>query len=307
MTGLDRSKQGELRFYRVRGMRLAYHVYGDPGGRPLLCLHGFMDHGASFRFVAEHLSDVCIIAPDVRGHGHSDWVGPGGYYHFYDYFDDVRALLAELGWSRFSLVGHSMGGSIAVAIAALEPDKVDSVVLLEGMGPPFADLDDTVGRIDRWSSALRRPAYNASPEQRRAARTPMRDVSDAASRLKAVNSRLPDARAVALAETMTEPAAAGSGVVWRYDPLHRTPSAKPYLRAEAEAIWRRIRAPVLSLSGTESNFRLEDLERRHQTFVRLVAGEIEAAGHNMHHDQPAAVAKAVAGWISERGHLSVAE
>ena len=113
--------QGELHYYSVRGLRLAYRTYGEAGGRPLLCFHGFLDHGASFRFMAEHLPEFRVVAPDVRGHGHSDWVGPGGYYHFYDYYDDARALLDQLGWSRFALLGHSMGGSIATGLAALEP------------------------------------------------------------------------------------------------------------------------------------------------------------------------------------------
>ena len=186
-------------------MRLAYHVFGPADGRPLLCVHGFLDHGQSFRFLAEQLPSFRVVAPDVRGHGASDWVGPGGYYHFYDYYDDARALVDALGWSQFALLGHSMGGSIATGLAALEADRVEALIVLEGMGPSFADLSKSVDRLRGWSFVMRKAPHAEGPEGRRAARRVMADVDAAARRLRAVNPRLAADRARGLAETFTEP------------------------------------------------------------------------------------------------------
>ncbi len=291
--------QSELHTYAVRGLNLAYHAYGDPGGRPLLCIHGFLDHGASFRFMAEALPGFRVVAPDVRGHGHSDWVGPGGYYHFYDYYDDMRALVAGLGWERFHLLGHSMGGSVATGLAALESEKVVSLTLLEGVGPPYTDVSETVSRLGRWSAALRKPSLDAGPSARRAGRRVMSDVEDAARRLVALNPRMPLERAVSLAATATQPVE--GGVVWRHDPLHRTPAAKPFLREEAVSIWRGVRAPVLSLFGADSGFRPEGLEDRHRTFANVTTGTIEGAGHNIHHDRPDVLAAVVRAWTDAPG------
>ncbi|MEM7674719.1 MAG: alpha/beta hydrolase [Myxococcota bacterium] len=286
-------------YYSVRGMKLAYWTYGDPAGRPLLCVHGFLDHGASFRFMAEHLPDFFVVAPDMRGHGYSDWVGAGGYYHFYDYYDDCRTLMAELGWSRFDLLGHSMGGSISTALAALSPDQVSSLVLLEGMGPPFSDLTQSVSRLERWSNQLRKPMFAASPEDRRSQRRVMEGIDDAARRLRAVNPRLSIERAITFAECLTEPS--GSGVAWRYDPLNRTPPAKPFIREEAESIWRGIQAPVLSVFGAETGWKPADLEARHACLPRVITHIISEAGHNLHHDRPDTVAQLVRAWSDKPG------
>ena len=291
--------QSELRFHSVRGLQLAYHVYGDPGGVPLLCVHGFLDHGASFRFMAEHLPGFRVVAPDMRGHGHSEWIGAGGYYHFYDYYDDVRALVRALDWTGFHLVGHSMGGSIATGLAALDSDRVRSVILLEGMGPPYSDLCDAVDRIGRWSGALRKPRLDGGPAQRRATRRTMVDVDDAARRLTTLNPRLPASRARALAASGTE--AVDGGVVWRHDPLHRTSAAKPFIRDEAEALWRGIQAPVLSLMGSDSGWRPGDLQDRYRVFARVTTGTVQEAGHNIHHDQPILLARVVREWVREPG------
>ncbi|MEL7369671.1 MAG: alpha/beta hydrolase [Myxococcota bacterium] len=287
-------------FYHVRGMKLAYWTFGDPAGRPLLCLHGFLDHGASFRFMAEHLPDFFVVAPDMRGHGHSDWVGAGGYYHFYDYYDDCRALVAELGWKHFDLLGHSMGGSISTALAALSPEHVTSLVLLEGMGPPFSDLTQSVSRLERWSNQLRKPMFEASPADRRNRRKVIASVDDAARRLQAVNPRLSAERALAFAQRLTEPM--DSGVAWRYDPLNRTPSAKPFIKEEAEAIWRGIRAPVLSVFGADTAWKPADLDARHACLARVITHSIPDAGHNLHHDRPDTVAQLVHSWSDKPGH-----
>ena len=284
--------------YRVRGLELAYHTWGDPRGAPVVCIHGFMDHGRSFAFMAEHLPEGSfVIAPDMRGHGHSGWVGAGGYYHFYDYFDDLRVLVDHLGLARFSVVAHSMGGSVAAGLVALMPERVDALVLLEGMGPPFVDLADQPLRLKAWTDALRKKSCVGGVEERRRSRRPLGSVKDAAERLRAANPRLTPARAEALAHTFTEPAEGGAQVVWRQDPLHRTPSAKPFLRAEAEALWRRITCPVLSLVGAESPWRPDDLAERHAVLADVRVAAVPGAGHNIHHDAPELLARAVAAWV----------
>lgn len=284
--------------YAVRGLELAYHRWGEVAGAPVLCLHGFMDHGRAYQLVADRMPEgFCLVAPDMRGHGESGWVGAGGYYHFYDYFDDVRALLDHLGWDRFAILAHSMGGSVAAGVAAMMPERIERMVLLEGMGPPFADAADLPARLQRWSHALRNTYCDGDVAHRRAARRRMPDVGDAASRLRRANPRLGEARARQLAESFTEPAPDGAGVMWRQDPLHRTPSAKPYLRAEAESLWRRITCPVLSLDGEQSPWRPGDLDARHGCLRDVTVATMPGAGHNLHHDRPELVAETLVAWL----------
>jgi len=269
-----------------RGLKLAVHRWGS--GAPLaLAIHGFMDHGLSFRWVAEQLAPQGLAAADVRGFGHSDWVGIGGYYHFYDYYDDVGRILASFD-GPVGLIGHSMGGSIASAVAALFPEHVRWLLLVEGMGPPPTALDESPARLRQWLRAVRRREGPA--EARRAQRRSFGSLEEGARRLRAFNPLLGEAKALALAESFSEITA--DGRVWRVDPLHRTPAAKPFLLEEARSLWRTVKVPVISLWGAQG-FRPDDLRERHHDLPELLAGVVPGASHNVHHDRPDLVAEAI--------------
>jgi pimeloyl-ACP methyl ester carboxylesterase len=287
--------------WQVRGLELAYHEWGEASAPLVLCLHGFMDHGLAFAELAEALAARWrVIAVDFRGHGHSGWVGAGGYYHFYDYFHDVDALHAALGRPGLRLLAHSMGGSVASGFAAMRPESVAALVSLEGMGPPAGSLDELPGRLVRFSEAQRAEPMAGDVASRRRARAPMASLDIAAERLRRANPRLDPARARRLAESFTEPTEGGARV-WRYDPLHRTPGARPYLLDEVERIWGAIRAPVLSVIGGDSPFRTSDAGRRHRALGGAVrVAEVAGAGHNLHHDHPEAIA-ALAEWWFDGG------
>lgn len=285
------SRPDRTRRHYVRGLELAWHEWGPEDGPVVLCLHGFMDHGRAFDAMARALPDLRVVAPDMRGHGESGWIGAGGYYHFYDYFLDVRRLLARLGDPQLWIVGHSMGGSVAAGVASLVSEHVQGVLLLEGMGPPYSDPDLAAERLDRWVSALGTSVVDGDVARRRSARRRMPSRAEAVRRLRFANPRLSEARAEALAESFTEPAMKG-GWVWRFDPLHRTPSVKPFLEAEARALWGKIRSPCVSLFG-ERGFHPPDVEDRHRVLGAVTVGWIPEAGHNLHHEQPELVAEAL--------------
>jgi pimeloyl-ACP methyl ester carboxylesterase len=339
----------------VRGLSLAVHRFGDPGGLPVLALHGFMDCGHSFRRMAAHLEPgLSVWAPDARGHGASDWVGAGGYYHFWDYIDDAARVLEALGIERCGLLGHSMGGTVATALAATYPERFEWLVLLEGMGPPFTEPLDGPARLRRWRQALR---SHGDPGVRRRSRRPVGTLDDAADRVRRWNPRVPADHALELAQALSErwvgptafdPNAAGAGPsdgsetktrdasadaspaaghlpaahnpsarmgdassgaepdrgelrVWRMDPLHRTPAIKPVIRPELESVWSQLRLPVLSLWGAESRFHPDDLAERHRRVSQVRVAHLPKAGHNLHHEQPEAVAAAVRAWAAGQG------
>src|SRR5512132_2504317 len=118
---------------------LTYHVleWDGPGELTFVLVHGFADLGYMWTAVAERLAPHGhVIAPDLRGHGDSDWIGPGGYYHFMDYVADLDDVIRQLARPRVVLVGHSMGGSVASYYAGTRPERVAALALLEGLGPP---------------------------------------------------------------------------------------------------------------------------------------------------------------------------
>ncbi|MDQ3445966.1 MAG: alpha/beta hydrolase, partial [Pseudomonadota bacterium] len=123
------------RFIQVRGLR--YHLREWGGGadaaRTLVMLHGWMDVSASFQFVVDALDrDWRVVAPDWRGFGLSDRA-PGDCYWYPDYLADLELILDDVVGSEPAwLVGHSMGGNVALMYAGARPQRVGAVVNLEG-------------------------------------------------------------------------------------------------------------------------------------------------------------------------------
>ncbi len=79
--------------------------------------------------------DYHVIAPDLRGHGDSQWA-IGASYSMIDYTLDVAQLLGALDLFPITIIGHSLGGSIALQYTGTYPDRVKQVVAIEGLGPP---------------------------------------------------------------------------------------------------------------------------------------------------------------------------
>ena len=125
----------ELRIERA-DRTLAALAWGDPEQPPMLALHGWLDNAGSFSAIAPLLAkDHYVVAIDLRGHGRSSHLPPGVWYHYVDYFDDLRATLDRFGWARATLLGHSLGGTLASLFAAAYPERVEALLLVEALGP----------------------------------------------------------------------------------------------------------------------------------------------------------------------------
>ena len=126
---------------KVGDIRLAVSEAGE-GGRPILLLHGFT--GAKEDF-SEWLDQFAAagwhaVAPDHRGHGESDKPTGLDAYSFDILAGDARGLVDALGWDRYVLHGHSMGGFVAQRLAFADPARLTGLVLQDtGHGP--IDLD----------------------------------------------------------------------------------------------------------------------------------------------------------------------
>jgi pimeloyl-ACP methyl ester carboxylesterase len=280
--------------HRVRG--LEYHVTRwdaavGAEGPPLVLLHGWMDTGATFQFLVDELPATwSCAAPDWRGFGRTSWA-PGGYW-FPDYYADLDRLLDILcPGEPATLVGHSMGGNVVLTYAGLRPRRVRRVVCIEGFGLARTQPEQAPGRLRRWLDELR--------EEPELARFP--SLGAVAAYLQRKNSRLDAARAHFVASAWARQNEDGT---WQMqsDPAHKRVNPVLYRREESEACWRAIEAPVLYVAAVDSP-QLAALGEdatvtRMSSLIRtLEPCTIAAAGHMIHHDQPAALALQIAEFL----------
>jgi len=277
--------------YRGNGLSLCVHRFADssatPSGVSIVLLHGFMDSGATWDLVAKELcaSGASIYAPDFRGFGRSDRVTGGGYYHFPDYVADIAALIDTIAPRELVLVGHSMGGSVACLYTGACPDRVQRLVLLEGVGPPAMDGSLAPVRMRKWLNDLR---------QLRDGR-PLASLEDAARRLSTTHPHIDRGVILTRARHLTVERADGT-LEWAHDPIHRTTSPSIFHVDAFKAFLAEIRCPVTFVSGGENGWHPTDEAERLAAFPippRVIT--LEKAGHMMHWTEPAGVARAILG------------
>jgi pimeloyl-ACP methyl ester carboxylesterase len=282
-------KLSRSEFHAIHGLRHHVRIWGDAAAPRLFLLHGWMDVGASFQFLVDSFSrDWHVIAPDWRGFGLSEWARDEGYW-FPDYYADLEALADHYQPGEpVRLVGHSMGGVIASVYAGIRPDRVARLVSMEGLGLARHTPDQAPVRYAQWLDQLKgSPAFK-----------PYRSFDDVAARLRKTNPRLPEEHAAFLARHWAKQLPGGE-IVLHSDPRHKT--FNPYLFRidEAIACWRRVTAPVLLVSGRQSEIpaRMKDtpeqLAERKGAFRDRREVVLDDCGHMMHHDQPQRLAQLI--------------
>ena len=113
----------EARFYESQGLRLHYADWGNAAAPPLLLIHGGLDHCRNWDAIARALQPhFHIVAPDLRGHGDSEWAR-GSSYTLADNVVDIARLIAVAELKDAAIVGHSMGGMVATRFVLMYPDR----------------------------------------------------------------------------------------------------------------------------------------------------------------------------------------
>lgn len=280
----------ETHEHTLRANGLAHHVveWRPPTPRATVLLaHGFLDLAWSWRPLAERLTSrgFRCVAWDWRGHGETEHVGAGGYYHFPDYVLDLEELLPQIADEPVHLVGHSMGGTVATMFAGLRAEKLRSLTLVEGIGPPPYPIERTPEKFEAWLDGMAK--LRAKDER------PMPDLASALARMRTQSRKLDDELGFFLAEKSTR--RTEDGYVWRFDRRHRTTSPMPFRTEMFAAFLERISVPTLYVAG-EKGFRLPDEDTRLALVRAPVTQHVIAdAGHMLHREEPDALANA---WLT---------
>lgn len=269
-----------------------YHVqvWGQPivGKAPLVLVHGWMDVAASYQFVVDALRQAhYVIAPDWRGYGQTPAAQADNFW-FPDYLADLDFLLDHYaGDAPVNLVGHSMGGNVAMLYAGVRPERVRRLVNLEGFGMAQTEPSQAPGRYAKWMDELKKLHRGDLA---------MHSYSSAegvARRLMKTNPRLPMDKADWLARQWARQNAQGQWVI-QGDPAHKVGNAQLYRVDEVLEIFRCIRMPTLAVEASDNSldawwkgaYTLAQYHQRLAVLPQLEIVRIEDAGHMMHHDQP---------------------
>jgi pimeloyl-ACP methyl ester carboxylesterase len=288
MYQVKRSARSE--FVPVRNLNYHVRVWGEPGpGKvPLVMVHGWMDVAASYQFVVDCFAqDHYVIAPDWRGYGLTEGP-PTDNYWFPDYLADLDFLLDHYSPDApVNLVGHSMGGNIAMLYAGSRPARVNRLVNLEGFGMAATRPSQAPGRYAKWMDELK-----ALHRGERALK-PYPSAAGVAERLMKTNKRLSRDKAEWLATHWAKPDAQGQ---WRIlgDAAHKIVNAQLYRVDETQEVFKCITAPMLSVQASDDSlsgwwkgkYTLVEYHERLRSVPRVQTATLADTGHMLHHDQP---------------------
>ncbi len=302
-------RPAQSEFVPIRGLK--YHVqrWGPAlatvnSAPPMVLLHGWMDVAASYQFMVDAFSSAfaegrSVIAPDWRGFGQTD-TGLVDNFWFPDYVADLDFLLDHYCPGKpVDLVGHSMGGNVAMMYAGVRPERIRRLVNLEGFGLPGSRPSQAPGRYAQWLDELK------SLHRGDTALKSYDDTAGVAQRLMKTNPRLPADKADWLASRWARPDAAGQ---WRIQghAAHKVTSAHIYRADEMLEIYKRIAAPLLAVEASsdslskwsKGSYTLADYHERLKNVPDAQTAVVHDAGHMLHHDQPEQLALLIENFLA---------
>jgi esterase len=263
--------------YIVRDAIKLHHLdWGNHGRHPLVLVHGSRLHAHVWNHFSRRFSDrYHVIALDQRGHGDSDWGAKDGY-QMENFYEDLRAVVEARKLSRFTLIGHSLGGRVSMLFAHRHPDLLERLVL----------VDITPGR----------PAVAAPGEISDDSRTAVGEFDDPDIALTHLKRLMPRAPSPLVEESVRHGLRrTGDGrYTWKYDPGFLAGARS---RSTGVDLWNMVKTiptPTLLQYGSHSNVVNRELAARMaETMPRCTVERIEGAGHGLFTDQPDAFAESV--------------
>jgi pimeloyl-ACP methyl ester carboxylesterase len=276
-------------------LALSYARWHNPGAPCLLLIHGGKDHNRNWdRLVADIGGRFDIVAPDLRGHGESEWDNSGAYY-LGEFLVDLVALVDHLGWDRFTVIGHSLGSTLATLYTAAYPDKVSRLVAMEGLSLPrkLRRLEAELAAPERLHTYLEASQKSAKRRSRE-----FSSVAEAMARLVEQNPKFPEDMAEHL--TIHGLRQLDNGKYrWKCDPMMDQRLRPEISNRERESLWQSIRCPVLLIYGEQSWSDSPEADGTASHFRDLRVVGIAEAGHWLHHDQPQQVSKLIVEFVVE--------
>lgn len=258
---------------------------------PILCLHGWLDNAASFIPLAHEfsklpdLAKLPLLAFEFAGHGHSAHRSADSHYHFVDWVDDLASLCLQQGWQNLTIIGHSMGGMIATALAASFPELVSRLILIDSLGLISESAEKAAEQL--------RIGINSRQRYRKPRKLNYKDLSQATEARQAQSDfSLHQARLLSQRGCITH----AKGVSWRADMRLRHISLYRYTPEQANAIISAVQCPVLAIVATDSKY-YSDFQQRTSCYKTLTL-VTQQGGHHCHMTLPEQVAASIREFVN---------
>lgn len=253
-------------------MDLFYREYGS--GPPLVILHGLLGAGGNWHTLARRVFGAThrVLVPDQRNHGRSPH---GDAFDYATLADDLEDFLNARGLATTAIMGHSMGGKVAMEFALTRPERVDRLIVVDIAPRAYPDRH--------------RPILDAMRAVDPSAMTRRNEVRDAVAR------HLADPEVVDLVLKNVERRGDGS-MAWA---VHLDAIERHYLHImDGLDTWATYDGPTLFVRGDRSDYvRDEDLETIRAFFPTAVLETVADAGHWVHADHPAAFSRVVRSFL----------
>ena len=262
----------------------------------LVMQHGLRDSAYALLPVARQLSKhFHVLLPELRGHGRSD---PSNAYGVYDFVLDLKEVTSALAGERIALFGHSLGGHIVSKYAAIFPEQVEAIAIVEGLGPPHRAHESNEAAE---MQVLQFMIMNRLRHQERRTR-PIKNQADAVTRLLRNNPRLDAGQAQELIPHLLKET--DDGLVWAFDSRASSVFVGAS-RANDAKFWRNIQAPACVVSGSlsyeywgaemgdanfDGRFAENEMQERIDLFQDCQHHWFEQSGHMVHYDEPGRLA-----------------
>ncbi|MCA9848106.1 MAG: alpha/beta hydrolase [Dehalococcoidia bacterium] len=266
-------------FVEVNDLKLHYREWGDSRSRhALLMLHGYASTSEMWTDVATDLArEFRVIALDMRGYGQSDRAEDMDYTRATQ-LEDLEAFVDAVGLRSLTLVGHSMGGALAICYAAEHPEVVTALVVVEAAPEVLRSGIEGVRRLLLTGDGF--DSVDAAVEAFRAYQ-PYASTEQLERRVHSVLKMNEDGR-----------------LVWDFDEAFRDPQIRPPEpdpgQRRLSDLWDsadRVQCPTMIIRGQDTDMLTpEAIQRLHRRIAGSRVSLIEDAGHHVPTDQPASLA-----------------
>lgn len=273
---------------KTRHFRYAARKWGKDSGVPTLALHGWLDNAASFDFLAPLLPELQVVALDFPGHGYSGHRPLGMRYHYLDYIADVMQVADALKWERMYLMGHSLGAGIASVLSGSFPERVEKLILIEGIGPMTRDPENSPQYLAKSVNQMNRIEQSIPPLYKT-----MEEMIDARSKAGDMSRASVEVLVKRGSVTLEE------GITWRSDPRLRIVSPSYLTEDQVSAYLKAIQADTLLITAEQGLLRDTSMLEARTGHVTGIQHRVLPGGHHLHLDAPQDVADTINAFLDQ--------